>query len=560
MKRLFNPRRPAARNHAMDLRIRLAIGALVMGALGVQTEAQSTFLPEVRIGPGAGPACIEVRAPYDVGFADLNGDGDTDFIFPYSFCPSLYVTLSDGVGGYLPETSVAYAFGAPMNGPLAVEMLDVDGDGRQDVITSFRQAGSSMSFVYWLRSTGTGALEAPVALSGPIPGTLAVIRVTDLDGDGLEEIVTSSQGGQEGLVLARATAGAPFAKTTLFTAMGGLVQGLDVGDLDRDGDEDLVFAVQGPMGGVHAVENLGAGTFGAPTPLSAMEQSSRVALLDLDSDGRLDIAYVGRPFNQAPLLNTLRSRLQGSQPFGLWSAAVAPAGPAGEGLLALEAGDIDLDGDDDLLAFREVGEPRVYINRGPLDFQPNDYGWGSQSRFWYYAGLYDVNADGALDAVVAGFEYARLYTQVNPIAGDAFCNGASNSTGSVGTLTALGSSAAADNNLRLAGRGLPPMQFGIGIVSMNETAGYQPAGTSGTLCIGTAQGAGLGRYDAPGEVFMVSGIGLAELAVDLSQTPSPMGLFAAAAGDTLHFQLWHRDQVAGTGTSNFSEAVRVTLR
>lgn len=131
--------------------------------------------------------------------------------------------------------------------------------------------------------------------------------------------------------------------------------------------------------------------------------------------------------------------------------------------------------------------------------------------------------------------------------------GALNSTGQVSRLRTAGSTAAAQGNLTLVADQLPP---GSAVMFLNSrTAGFapNPGGSLGDLCLG----APIGRYARTGEVRTASAAGLAALPLDLASTPSVGAVVSILAGESWHFQAWHRDTIAGQARSNFTGSVRV---
>ncbi|MBL6756328.1 MAG: LamG domain-containing protein [Planctomycetes bacterium] len=138
-----------------------------------------------------------------------------------------------------------------------------------------------------------------------------------------------------------------------------------------------------------------------------------------------------------------------------------------------------------------------------------------------------------------------------------YCSPAvANSTGAPGTMDALGSFQAATNALTLEASSLPANAFGFFLTSQSQGQIAQPGGSQGVLCLG----GGIGRYVGPGQIKNSGAGGVFQLALDLTQTPTPTGLVTVVAGDTWNFTAWHRDAVGGSVTSNFTDAVSITFQ
>ena len=131
-----------------------------------------------------------------------------------------------------------------------------------------------------------------------------------------------------------------------------------------------------------------------------------------------------------------------------------------------------------------------------------------------------------------------------------------NSTGAPGVVDALGSLQAASNALTLEASSLPANAFGFFLTSQSQGQIAQPGGSQGVLCLG----GGIGRYVGPGQIKNSGAGGVFQLALDLTQTPTPTGLVTVVAGDTWNFTAWHRDAVGGSVTSNFTDAVSITFQ
>lgn len=136
--------------------------------------------------------------------------------------------------------------------------------------------------------------------------------------------------------------------------------------------------------------------------------------------------------------------------------------------------------------------------------------------------------------------------------GESICSpSVPNSTGQSGVLRASGSDLIADDDLTLEARQLPPNTFGLLVAS--RTPGLVPnvGGGAGTLCLGGT----IGRFNA--QVANSGATGEIDIDVSLGALAPPLG--AAAAGETLYFQLWFRDFLIFP-TSNLTDARAVTFR
>jgi len=128
------------------------------------------------------------------------------------------------------------------------------------------------------------------------------------------------------------------------------------GDLDGDGDIDIALA-NGWLNNsrVNVIKNLGNGIFAAPTPYVIGSTPYDIAIVDLDSDGKLDIAtvnYTGA--NVSVLLN------QGGGTMG--PAATYGLGVGGLGALAVD--DFNGDGRPDIAALgSDNSTMRVLLTR-----------------------------------------------------------------------------------------------------------------------------------------------------------------------------------------------------
>ncbi|MEM6568677.1 MAG: hypothetical protein AAF957_09725 [Planctomycetota bacterium] len=134
------------------------------------------------------------------------------------------------------------------------------------------------------------------------------------------------------------------------------------------------------------------------------------------------------------------------------------------------------------------------------------------------------------------------------------CAAEPNSTGMTGRLDAAGSRFLFVNDLSIVASQLPQDSFGYLNVSDSSTFVAMPGGSSGNLCIGPTVGRFVGQVQSSGSAGEIT------TTVDLLSIPQPTGFVASDPGDTWYYQLWHRDASPAGATSNFTEALSVTVQ
>lgn len=137
------------------------------------------------------------------------------------------------------------------------------------------------------------------------------------------------------------------------------------------------------------------------------------------------------------------------------------------------------------------------------------------------------------------------------VVGTPGCSGQPNSTGSPAVLRAAGSAQVSDNALVLFATNLPPNVNTLCVVSRNAVSVPNFAGGLGTLCLGAPLARVAGVQASP--------LGLGAYSFNLLATPSPTGPQPAQPGDLWRFQVWYRDVVAGSATTNLSSSVSVLI-
>ncbi|MGD9789589.1 MAG: FG-GAP-like repeat-containing protein [Phycisphaerales bacterium] len=160
----------------------------------------------------------------------------------------------------------------------------IDGDATQNVVIVHAQGGVFTP-------------QAPVAVAGVLNLGRAVLRDVDLDGTLDILAVATDLGGTHGFVLLRGLGGGDFSPAVFHATNDCGAVDLDAGDLDGDGDGEVVLLEGTPCPGgpdesgrrLFIARNEGDGTFMNITPLITSGPGRCVSLVRLDSDALLDI-------------------------------------------------------------------------------------------------------------------------------------------------------------------------------------------------------------------------------------------------------------------------------
>ena len=231
-------------------------------------------------------------------FADFNNDGHLDYIKANLAGTELFI--NDGTGIFTRHPN--------LNGPWiedgSIDVGDFDGDGWTDFIIS-GYAGINLGYItrQYKNELNTSSNDFTIkATNNPYFGLRrGDVKVGDLDGDNdLDVIIMGErQSGAFDYTYTRAyynngSGTFSFDNTLPFTAVS--EGGIDLGDVDGDGDLDVIISGKENDGrsNTSLYENLGNGSYRNKQRFGGNDfQMGQPAFSDVDQDGDLDLVFTG---------------------------------------------------------------------------------------------------------------------------------------------------------------------------------------------------------------------------------------------------------------------------
>lgn len=367
------------RSNHMELRMKPLLRYLyTVTLLGPCTTMAQPFSAALNVHPEA-TLCFAVNA------ADLDNDGFIDVIAGVEEGTVWYRALGDGT--YAPTILMAHPVG-PFNNIL---LADVDQNGSLDVIQSM----DNTNMLYVLNGIGGGAFSEPQFIFGATDIILTT-ALADMDDDGDLDLVTHYANGE----------------IYLFVNLGGTINTqsqlvatlppdfyteICVGDINGDGAIDLIASSGGQ---ILLLTNSGTGTFSAYEPIPSLNMVVHLAPGDLDADGDLDLVLTrGSIFMQVE-----RYLNDGTGSFTAAGSVI----PGEFDIVGIRIADLDSDGANDII-FGSFFEHRIWyqLNMGSGQFsQPELI---TSSAIGVYAlHIVDLDGDGDVDVLSSSGPDSRV--------------------------------------------------------------------------------------------------------------------------------------------------------
>jgi hypothetical protein len=332
---------------------------------------------------------------FGAAFGDVDGDGDLDVLEAKRDSSPDRLYLNDGAG--------TFAEGTPVTGDYStnsVLFVDVDNANGPDIVEA---NGGEVNRVYLNDGSGGFGTGTDIGVDMDVSRDVAA---GDLNGDGWVDLVFANTTGSNRAYFNDGAGGFPAA-----TDLPGFLSSTDiaVGDMDGDGDLDVVLGNYGTNNRV--LFNDGSGAFTSVVLSSDLRGTRSIALADLDGDGDLDVVTGNGPLNGPA--DEARDRVYFNDGTGAFPSAVdLTLDP--DNTQAVAVGDVDDDGDVDIVTGNIGGTNRLYLNDGSGGFSAG-VDVSSETLDTRWIGLGDVNGSGNPDLLTSNEgEFGRLQLNGNP--------------------------------------------------------------------------------------------------------------------------------------------------
>jgi hypothetical protein len=297
-----------------------------------------------------------------------------------------------------PLTSpIRYSIATGAVGPAGLSVGDLDKDGHTDLAA----ATIGGNEVVWLRNRGLHPEAWSYHVLDEFLLGASSVAIRDVDGNGFDDVVACGWDSGEVVVWRNFGWGDTWVRQVVATGFDD-AHWVDTADVDRDGDVDLIGAAADP-GIVAWWRNDGGDPpqWTMRTIDSAFGGARSAVPVDLDRDGRTDILATALADNEIAWYRNLPL-----EPVAWSKQVIAPAFSMAH---HATAEDVDLDGDLDVVAAGYgAGRVTIWINNGgdPIQWSPRPL--GSPFTGALVVGVADIDGDNRLDVAATSDRLNRV--------------------------------------------------------------------------------------------------------------------------------------------------------
>lgn len=300
------------------------------------------------------------------------------------------VWMNDGTGTFPTQTTYISIGGNEEE----LELVDLNGDLAIDAVTI---TGDGTANEFWLND-GTGVFTLATGTLGDSPAL--GVGFGDLDGDSDPDAVLAANQGPASLFFRAPVAeGGPYRHEGFIT--GGVNYDSDAGDIDDDGDVDVVSVLG--LDGIYHLKNNSNGMFRIQYPALLHGYTEPLTLIDIDKDDDLDLFVHSQDREEFRLFKN-----DGTGSFSLSGPTYPSVNPSD-----LVLGDFNGDDWPDLLVTTrpldaDPGQNFLLLNNSNSTFSVTNVLGTSTTQSGAAA---DLNGDGDLDIVLGNSSTNTVWRQ-----------------------------------------------------------------------------------------------------------------------------------------------------
>lgn len=334
---------------------------------------------------------------------DLDGDGDEDVVAGKFW----YVNPNDSAATWKKEQ-----IGDPLNNIAAIYDFDCDGD--LDLFGTQGSGASPNAEFAWAENDGKGRFKIHTNIQRGSGDFLQGVAVGHFLGNDSLQIALSWHAANQGLQVLTLPPN-PATQNWVWrrASMTSLDEDISIGDIDLDGDTDLMLGtvwIESPGAVVHVLGKVSdlKGVGGTPVP-------DRNRLVDIDRDGDLDVVV---SLEQGCDVIWFENPLPKGTPTASWKRHLL-GWAQGQGF-SLDVADFDRDGDVDVVLGEHLGstvnrvlifENQVWSHDRTIDWRVHVVDTQAKSIIDHHDGTVavDIDHDGDLDIVSVGWANRKVW-------------------------------------------------------------------------------------------------------------------------------------------------------
>ncbi|HEX7905243.1 MAG TPA: FG-GAP-like repeat-containing protein [Chitinophagaceae bacterium] len=284
-------------------------------------------------------------------FGDIDGDGKLDIVMVYGTNTMSVIRNTSTPGSISFAARLDYVLSVTGANPSGVDVRDIDGDGKPDILASNY---STQTLSVFRNTTVNGAISFAAREDYSLTQYGQGVGGHDLDGDGKIDLLTASTAGVDAFRNISNPGTITLGNRTLIAD--GKTD-ICVGDLDGDGKPDLIAGSSSNPGLRFYKNNSTTGAFAFPAVLDvATGQFPRgIDINDLDGDGKAEISVSNFSSQTISVLKNQSST--GNIQFApKWDFALALSSGR------VVTGDLDNDGRPEVVIFQNDGPTAILRN------------------------------------------------------------------------------------------------------------------------------------------------------------------------------------------------------